>query len=324
MRKKNESSLIYILTFQIIPFAAVLLWIIFLFYALTTSSHITRNHKITNTEFISDPNQMIIKTRHINSSGIFYTKRSINLSETVIYVDMWRSHWCTYYNDREFYFTPRINEILQMFRQISVPVVQISMSVDAFNGNSIQRKEGKKVVEKGSLDILEKYNAQAMRYHKDYIPGFVDTCVYKDQERFGKYRDNRFSKVIAVAEDDYFVQNFKESAESFVGLGAKHVIVLGQHTNMCLMAVFLYCREVNLDLIIVRDLVDACWLFEYQKNHVRNHTAGNIAVNDYFDTNFGSSIISYDLIRSIKRCKRPKRKPVYTMFTNVAHMFKFI
>lgn len=255
MRKKNESSPIFVFTFQIIPFAAVFLWVIYLFHAFTTSQSSANNQKKINTDSSSDPNQMIIKTRKINSSGTFYIKRSINLSETVIYVDMWRSHWCTYYNDREFYFTPRINEILQMFRQISVPVVQISMSVDAFNGNTIQRKEGKKVVEKGALDVLERYNAQAMRYHKDYIPGFVDTCVYKDQERFGKYRDNRFSKVIAVAEDDYFVQNFKESAESFVGLGAKHVIVLGQHTNMCLMAVFLYCQQVGLDLIIVRDLV---------------------------------------------------------------------
>lgn len=324
MRKKNEYSPQFILVFKIIPFAAVFLWVIYLSYAFYTTQLSPKNQNVIHPDHSADLDTLIIKTRHINSSGIFYSKKLINLSETVVYVDMWRSHWCTYYNDREFYFTPRINEILQMFRQISVPVVQISMSVDAFNGNSIQRKEGKKIVEKGSLDILEKYNAQAARYHKDYIPGFIDTCVYKDQERFGKYRDNRFSKVIAVAEDDYFVQNFKESAMSFVGLGAKHVIVLGQHTNMCLMAVFLYCREVNLDLIIVRDLVDACWLFEYQKNHVRNHTAGNVAVNDYFDTVFGSSVVSYDLIRSIKRCKKPRKKPIYNMFTNVAHMFKYL
>ncbi|OHS97245.1 hypothetical protein TRFO_09488 [Tritrichomonas foetus] len=266
--------------------------------------------------------KFIIKTRNINSSGTFYIKRSINLSETVIYVDMWRSHWCTYYNDREFFFTPRINEMCQRFRQLDVPVVHISMSVDAFNPNTIQRKSGRRIVSAGNLTILEKFNAQAMRYHKDYIPGFKDTCVYKDQERFGKYRDNRFTKQIAVSQDDYFVQNFKESAMSFVGLGAKHVIFLGQHTNMCLMAVFLYCREVGLDLIIVRDLVDACWLYEYQKDHVKNHTAGNNAVNDYFDKEFGTSVLSYDLIKSIKRYNKPRKQPVYNMFTNVAFMFK--
>lgn len=237
---------------------------------------------------------------------------------------MWRSHWCTYYNDREFFFTPRINELAQRLRTIGLPIVHISMGADAYTGHTRQRKMGMKAVQNGNWSVLEKYNAQAMRYHKDYIPGFQDTCVYKDQERFGKYRDNHLTKQIAVAEDDYLVQNFRESAESFVGLGKKTVIFLGQHTNMCLMAVFLYCREVGLDLIIVRDLVDACWLYELQKNHCKTHTEGNAAVNNYFDANFGSSILSYDLIRAINKLKIERKKPVYTWFTNVAHMFKYL
>lgn len=328
---KKGITPLFIFHFQLLPFCLVLFWIFYLLFFSNTSQTSQPNQKkprlpekISNGPTFDPGKEFIIKTRKINSSGTFFIKRSINLSQTVVYADMWRSHWCTYYNDREFFFTPRINEMLQRFRQLSVPVVQISMSVDAFNGNTKQRQEGRKVVAKGALDVLEKYNAQAARYHKDYIPGFADTCVYTDQERFGKYRDNRFSKQIAIAEDDYFVQNFKESAESFVGLGAKHVIILGQHTNMCLMAVFLYCQQVGLDLIIVRDLVDACWLYKYQKKHVKNHTAGNVAVNDYFDKVIGSSVLSYDLIRSIKRYKAERKQPVYNMFTNVAHMFKYL
>jgi hypothetical protein len=198
------------------------------------------------------------------------------------------------------------------------------MGVDAYNGKTVQRKRGKKAVSDGNLSVLEKYNAQAARYHKDYIPGFVDTCVYREQERFGVFRDNHFHKKIAVAESDYFVQNFKESAMSFVGLGAKTVIVVGQHTNMCLMAVFLYCREVGLDLIIVRDLVDSCWLWEYQKNHSKTHSEGNKAVNAYFEQEMGCSILSFDLIRSLNRFRKTRVKPVYDMFTNVAFMFKHL
>jgi hypothetical protein len=196
------------------------------------------------------------------------------------------------------------------------------MGVDAYNGNTKQRKSGRIAIANGNLTVLEKYNAQTARFHHEYIPGFVDTCVYSEQERFGKYRDNHFSKVIALADSDYFVQNFKESAMAFVGLGAKTVIVLGQHTNMCLMAVFLYCREVGLDLVIVRDLVDSAWLYDFQKAHCKTHSEGNVAVNNYFDEKFGSSILSYDLIRTLKKLKIPKIRPVYSMFTNVAIMFK--
>jgi hypothetical protein len=267
---------------------------------------------------------LTVRARKVNDSGPFFFRKSINLSATVVYIDMWRSHWCTYYNDREFFFTPRINEMAQLLRTIELPVVHISMGADAFHGQTRQRSAGRKAVVKGNLSVLERYKAQAMRYHKDYIPGFVDTCVYKDQERWGKYRDNHLTRTIAVADDDYIVQNFKESAEAFVGLGAKTVIVLGQHVNMCLMAVFLYCREVNLDLVIVRDLVDSCWLYEYQKNHSSTHSQGNVAVNDYFDRVFGSSILSFDLIRAVKRLNGPKAKPKYSMFTSTAFMFKYL
>ncbi|KAH0787206.1 isochorismatase family protein [Histomonas meleagridis] len=198
------------------------------------------------------------------------------------------------------------------------------MGADAYTGHTKMRKAGIEVAKKGALPILEQYNAQAARYHNEYIPGFQDVCVYSEQERFGKYRDNHLTKQIVVAESDYIVQNFRESAESFVGLGKKTVIILGQHTNMCLMAVFLYCREVGLDLIFVRDLMDSCYVYELQKNHVKNHTAANVVVNKYIEKNFGSSVISYDLIRSIHKLDVEKVKPEYKMFANRAHIFKYI
>jgi hypothetical protein len=111
---------------------------------------------------------------------------------------------------------------------------------------------------------------------------------------------------------------------AFVGLGKKTVIVFGQHTNMCLMAVFLYCREVGLDLIIVRELVDSCWLYQYQKEHCKTHSEGSEAVNNYFDREFGSSILSYDLIYVLQHLKGERIELIYDMFTNVAMLFKHL
>jgi hypothetical protein len=90
------------------------------------------------------------------------------------------------------------------------------------------------------------------------------------------------------------------------------------------MAVFLNCREVGLDLVIVRDLVDSCWLYEYQKNHRKTNSEGNVAEHNYFDQVFGSSIISYDLIPTIKHSHLPRVKPKYSLYTDSAFMFKFL
>ena len=304
--------------FRLVSFGVVALWVIAFWWKYPFSE----TYDIPTRDLEYD--NFVVKARNVGPSGKHFVKTSFNLSDTVVYIDMWRSHWCTYYNDREFFFTPRINELAQIFRSIGVPIVHISMVADGYAGQTTQRKQGKEAVKRGNLSALEIFRANVGRYHPDYIPGFADVCVYKDQERFGKYRDNRLTKAIAVAEDDYMVQNFKEAAMSFVGLGKKTVIFLGQHTNMCLMGVFLYCREVGLDLVIVRDLVDSCWIYELQKNHCKTHTEGNAAVNDYFDKEFGCSVLSYDLIKALRRLKMTRKRPKYTMFANRAFMFRSI
>lgn len=300
--------------FLILPFIVVVSWVTF----LITCPPIKKKQVIT------EPLSRIIEieAEKFNGTSTYKIKRKINLSETVAYVDMWRSHWCTYYNDREFFFTPRINEMLQRLRQFDVPVVTISSVVDYFLPSSTQRRKGLKAIEKGRLPILEEYEARQMAYHHEYIPGFDDICMYDGLERYGPTRDNRFTPTIALSDKDYFSANFRESAECFVGLGAKTVIVFGQHTNMCLMAVFLYCQQVRLDLIIVRDLTDGCWVYPLQKDHVNTHTKSNVATNNYFDQKFGCSILSFDLYRSLRQISPSVEKPKYQYFLKTAHMFK--
>jgi hypothetical protein len=316
----NQVRVLNDFLFRILPCSIVTIWATV--FVMSWPFHDYPPDAPTREPEIAPPGLLHVRARKVSSAGARFFEKAINLSETVVYLDMWRSHWCTYYNDREFFFTPRINEAAQLLRTLGLPVVHISMGADAWYGSTRYRRAGREAVARGNLSVLEQYNAQAAKYHKNYIPGFVDTCVYTDQERWGKYRDNHLTKTIAVAEDDYLVQNFKESAEAFVGLGAKTVLVLGQHTNMCLMAVFLYCREVGLDLVIVRDLVDSAWLYELQKNHSKTNSEGNEAVNNYFDEVFGSSVLSYDLIRAIKRADVRRVKPQYSMHTDVAFMFK--
>jgi hypothetical protein len=181
-----------------------------------------------------------------------------------------------------------------------------------------------RLITKGNLTAISQYNPEPVRFHHEYIPGFLDVCVYEDQDRFGKARNTNYPKEIALAETDYFVQNFKEAVMTFVGLGIKTVIVMGEHTNQGLMSVFLICRQVGLELIVVRDLIDAAWVFELQKNHSRTHSEGNRVVNEYVDEKLGESVLSYDVLAALREVKVRRKAPNYTMFTNVATLFKNI
>ena len=330
LRKRRIKPLLIRYIFVCIPAIAVVSWLLFLMKiqnsALEQKS--VQSNKEQTSQDLSDnqPKIIHIKARRIVDSHEVETIREINLSDTIAYVDMWRSHWCTYYNDREFFFTPRINELLQRLRVFNVPVVTISQLADVDYISTKQRRRGRMLVEKGTRDVLEEFNADQTRYHHEYIPKFEDICVYDDLTRFGRTRDNRLTEKITIAKDDIFVQNFRESAESFVGLGKKTVIVFGQHTNMCLMAVFLYCQQVGLDLIIVRDLVDSCWIFDLEKSYASSHTEGNNITNRYFDTKIGSSIISYDLIRSLNLLNQSTKlkTPIYEYFKKSSFIFKHL
>ena len=297
LKKRRLKSLVIKYSFFIFPAIAVGSWLLFIAFNPPKPNSFNTNE--INTEEDLVPKIIKIKARKIINSSSVETIREINLSDTIAYVDMWRSHWCTYYNDREFYFTPRINEMLQRLRMFNVPVVTISQLAERDYAFTKQRRKGRLYVQRGTIDVLENYQADQTQYHYQYVPKFEDICVYKDLTRYGRTRDNRLTDKITLAKDDIIVENFRESAESFVGLGKKTILVFGQHTNMCLMAVFLYCQQVGFDLIIVRDLVDTCWLYELENSYAKTHTQGNNISNTYFDTKIGSSIISYDLIRSL-------------------------
>jgi hypothetical protein len=155
------------------------------------------------------PSLFHVGARQVDFPGVTGCKKAFNPSETAVYRDVWRSHWCTYSNNREFFFLPRINETVQHIRVIGFPVATFRWE---------------RTPERTACDTIAR---------ESDTPGFFAPCSYHDQSGWGKYRDHHLTKDIHVTEGDYLVQNFKIKAMSFVGLDARTVLVLGQHTNIC-------------------------------------------------------------------------------------------
>jgi hypothetical protein len=153
---------------------------------------------------------------------------------------------------------------------------------------------------------LEKYVAAQMRFHEQYIPGFKDDCAHANETRYGRTRDSRLTNDIVVAASDAFVPHFREAAESFVGAGAKTGLIFRQHTNMCPMAVLLYCREAKLDFVVVKDVAASAWSYRNQKKTHPSHHLSNIAVEKYIETHFGCTALSYDILRAALTVKTRK------------------
>ena len=256
---------------------------------------------------------------YVNNSK---TKIEIDLHQSIFYTDIWRGHWCPYYNDRNFFITPRVNEILQHSRRFNVPAVFISFAAEASMKHLHQRKIAKMAINSGNISKIRDYKPQPNLSYNLYNPGFIDSCNYKIKSKFSKYLDYDFPRQILIAKEDLFVSSFEEAAMLFLGYNTKFVFIFGEHTNMCLMHVILYCKQIGITPIVVGDLTDCGWVYNHQHETLETHSKANKAVLHYLQQNNVPIIKSYDLLIILKRLKGSSCKPHYERNLNTAYSFK--
>ena len=247
----------------------------------------------------------------------------IDIHKSVFYTDLWRGHWCPYYNDRNIFMAPRINEILQHSRRFNTPAVFISFAAEASMKHLQQRKIAKLAIRSGNISVIRQFKPQPNLTYDQYNPGFIDSCNYQIKSKFSNYLDYDFHRQILIAKEDLFVSSFEEAAMLFKGYNAKYVFILGEHTNMCLMHVIMYCKQIGILPIVVDDLSDCGWVYNIQHRTLETHSKANEAVLNYLQTNNVPIINSYDLLFKLKSLKGDSHKSHYERNINTAFRFKY-
>lgn len=241
---------------------------------------------------------------------------------TVAYVDLWKGHWCPYYNDRANYLGGRINEVVQKLRPIGVQMNGISFNVKFEDPVPPQVTIGRYLVRKTGDHRTKSVEATKIRAEmlSRFYPGFNDSCVY---DGFGwmnsVHQDTNFAEDIPMSLNDGIVTNFLDAALAAIGHGADTVILIGVHTNMCILSVAIHCIMAGIRLILLRDLSDTTWDFHYQSEFFPSHEMANAAVHRFYETEIGATALSYDLIRSVDKLKQ--RPVAYGTPITDAHMF---
>ena len=247
---------------------------------------------------------------------------TIDLHKSIFYTDIWRGHWCPYYNDRNDFIAQRVNEILQNVRNFHVPVAFISFAAEASMKNEKQRKKAKLAINSGNISAIRSFKPRPNESYHLYNPNFTDSCIYHVKNKFSEYLDYDFSRKILIAEEDIFVANFEEAAMLFLGYNSKFVFIFGEHTNMCLMHVILYCKKIGIVPVIVGDLTDCGWNYAQQKNTLPTHSKANQAVLAFLQNKGIPIINSYDLLFTLKKLKGKSFVPHYKRNLKTAFYFK--
>ena len=188
-----------------------------------------------------------------------------NAKETAIVVcDMWDKHWCPTATSRVAEMAPRMNEVIKAARKRGVLIIHCPSDTLDFYKDTPQRKLAQAAPElitniplKGWCNVDKKIEGEKLPI--DDSDGGCDCTDQKFKKNFRAW--SRQIKTIEIAEGDAIT----DSAEAYYLMkqrGINNVIVMGVHTNMCVLGRPFSIRQMRYqhqNVVLMRDMTDTMY-----------------------------------------------------------------
>ena len=246
----------------------------------------------------------------------------LNKSETLFYVDYWRSHWCPYYNDRDIFLSHRINELLHLARSRGYKILHLHWKGHEKKIDEPLRSKFRNIENQNMPEIIEKTWVDNSKGNSKYIPGFQDKCIYPNFSNFHKIRCQKPNPAISFGENDIIAYNFKSVASIANYLKIKTVILTGVHTNLCIRSVAMYLALVNISVGYIDDLLDAGFYYPTQKIHLKSHSEMNRVSLKFSETFHGWGIHNFDIMKTLLKQKSIITEPKWIMYPEQSEFFR--
>ncbi len=220
----------------------------------------------------------------------------------IIVIDMWDGHYCRSAAQRVGVMVPRMNRVLTAARNHGVMIVHapsgtVNMYADTPYRKRMQQTPAAKPPE--GWDFKKWRDLDPSR--EPALPVDTEECACDDPVVLTRVR--QFSKqhpgldVIGydgISDSGQEIYNFCEAE------GITNVIIMGVHTNMCVLGRPFGIRAMvglGRNVVLVRDLTDAMY-DPRQPPHV-SHTRGTELVIEHIETHWCPSILSDDLLEVV-------------------------
>jgi len=253
-----------------------------------------------------DATAMTLNARHRvetqSGSGRYHTltkQLKWNPSETAIVVcDMWDKHWCPTATERVAQMAPAMNRVIKAARQRGVLIIHCPSSTMDFYKDTPQRKLAQAAPKVETKVPLQGWCHLDAKIEGKRLP-IDDSDGGCDCE--GDYKKNykawtRQIATIEIADGDAITDN----AEAFYLMkqrGIKNVIVMGVHTNMCVLGRPFSIRQMKYqgqNVVLMRDMTDTMYNPE-REPHV-SHFTGTDLVVEHIERHWCPTITSSDFI----------------------------
>jgi nicotinamidase-related amidase len=214
----------------------------------------------------------------------------------VVICDMWDKHWCAGATGRVGEMAPRMNAVVAELRKRGALIIHCPSDTMGFYKDTPQRKlaqDAPRVETKVALERWRKLDPA--REGKLPIDDSDGGCDCEPQCKTGKAW-SRQHEAIKIEEGDAIT----DSAEAYYLMkqrGIENVIVMGVHTNMCVLGRPFAIRQLvlqELNVVLMRDLTDT--MYNPRRPPNVSHFEGTALVIDHIEKHWCPTVTSADVL----------------------------
>ena len=218
-------------------------------------------------------------------------------NETAIVIcDMWNDHYCRNAARRVAEMAPRMNEVLKRARQQGVLIIHSPSGCMDQYADTPQRKLAQQ-----APDVETKVPLQGWCYLNDEHEAAMPVDVSQPCDDAGSIRPavrffQRQIDTLEIAHGDAIT----DSAEAFYLMkqrGIRNIIIMGVHTNMCVLGRPFGIRQMiyqGQNVALMRDMTDT--MYNPRNEPFVNHFTGNDLVFEHIERFWCPTVTSADIL----------------------------
>ncbi len=278
------------------------------FKRLVTNSIFWTGNKTIDTVILNDPAQrphpkgnILLNLRSREQKGEnsdqwreVTSQKEFGIGETAFLIcDMWDKHWCKGATRRCEQLAKKMNHVVKAAREKGIQIIHAPSETMFFYKDRPQRQR--------MLSVPPATKPKELVINSPSLPVKVtdDGCDTPDDKPYSAW--TRQSPYIEIGEYDGISDNGDEIYNFFKYQGIKNMIIMGVHTNMCVLNRSFGIKQMlkwGVNCILVRDLTDA--MYDPKDFPYVSHKEGVELVIQHIEKYWCPSILSEDLLTALE------------------------
>ena len=215
-------------------------------------------------------------------------------SETAIIIcDMWDKHWCDDASARVAEIAPEMNKVIAIAREKGVIIVHAPSDCMNYYASYPGRKEAMKYTDR-KIAVLANGSKLPSEKEASWPVDQSDEGCENDDCKPHKAWTKQID-ALTITDRDLISDSGSEIGAYCKKKGIKNVILMGVHTNMCVIGRSFGLRammRMGMNVVLMRDMTDL--MYNSKMPPYVNHFTGLDLIVDYIETYVCPSIVSTD------------------------------